>query len=236
MRARQILPLGLPWAVLVLLGCMTLGAACESPAAEQPAATLTSLQVAPPQVSLTPPATQQFTAGGQWSDGSSTAPAVTWTATGGTISVDGLYTPGTVVGTYRVVATQQAGTIADTAQVIILAPPPNTYTTTFAVTENPLSEGGKWIHLDSLLTGCQSVGGQAFGTQTASSGYDDSNCYLTGYGANYEIQGTVWLNPGLSGQANREIEILVRWTDDNAVRSTPYGDTHASSTKPSTTE
>jgi hypothetical protein len=104
---------------------------------------------------------------------------------------------------------------------------PNSYTTNFDIDENPLSEGGKWLHIDSTLSKCKVVGGRAFGTQSGTGAFDDSNAYLTGYGNNYEVEGTVWLNPGLSGPGNREVEILLHWTDDGPLRSTAFGPTHA---------
>ena len=101
------------------------------------------------------------------------------------------------------------------------------YTTTFAQTETPLSEGGVWHHVDPLLTVVASVDGHAFGTQTGTSGYDDSNAYVTGFGTNYEVAGIIWLNPAWAGNGNREVEILLRWSDDGPLRPTSYGDTHA---------
>jgi hypothetical protein len=104
---------------------------------------------------------------------------------------------------------------------------PTSYSTNFDLDENPLSEGGKWLHTDSTLTMCKVVGGKAFGTQDGSGAFDDSNAYLTGFGNNYEVEGTVWLNPGLTGPGNREVEILLHWTDDGPLRSTSFGATHA---------
>lgn len=101
------------------------------------------------------------------------------------------------------------------------------YSTNFVLDENPLSEGGRWLHADPTLTRCKVVGGRAFGTQTGTSGYDDSSAYLTGFGNDYEVEAVVWLNSGFSGASNREVEILLRWTDDGALRSTPYGATQA---------
>lgn len=103
----------------------------------------------------------------------------------------------------------------------------NVYTTTFPTDQNPLSEGGRWLHMDPTLTKCKVVGTRAFGTQTGTSGYDDSSAYMVGFGDNHEVEGTVWRNPNLSGGGNREVEILLRWTDDGPVRSTPYGQTQA---------
>jgi len=105
--------------------------------------------------------------------------------------------------------------------------PAGTYSTTFDLDENPLSEGGRWLHTDSTLTVCKTVGGRAFGTQSGNGSYDDSNAYLTGYGNDHEVEGTVWLDPALSGSGHREVEILLRWTDTGPLRSTAYGPTRA---------
>ncbi len=69
----------------------------------------------PATASVAAGATQQFTAQGKMSDGSTEAVAVTYAATGGTVSTSGLYKAGTTAGTYRVIAVQQGGTKADTA-------------------------------------------------------------------------------------------------------------------------
>ena len=62
------------------------------------------------------------------SDGSTAAVAVTWSATGGTVSTSGLYKAGTTAGSYRVIAVQQGGTKADTSAI--------------TVTKTALSSGG----------------------------------------------------------------------------------------------
>ncbi len=67
--------------------------------------------------------TAQFSVAGVWSDGSSAVPAVTWSATGGSIDAAGLYTAAAVPGSFKVIAMQQNGTKADTASVIITAVP-----------------------------------------------------------------------------------------------------------------
>jgi hypothetical protein len=102
------------------------------------AATLTQLVLAPPTVSLPAGVTQQFTVSGVWSNGSTATPVVTYGATGGSITAGGLYTAGNTPGTYRVIATQQGGTLADTSAVtvtaatltqVILSPPSATVST-----------------------------------------------------------------------------------------------------------
>ena len=84
-----------------------------------PPPTLTALVLSPDTVTLAPAATQPFTVSGTWSDGSTTAPTATYTATGGTITTGGLYTAGSTTGTFRVIARQQGGTLADTSIVTI---------------------------------------------------------------------------------------------------------------------
>ncbi|HEV8600373.1 MAG TPA: Ig-like domain-containing protein, partial [Gemmatimonadales bacterium] len=84
---------------------------------------LTSVVVSPATVSMQTAGTKQFSVSGTWSDGSTGTPSVVWIATGGTITNGGLYSAGTVAGTYRVIATQVAGTKADTADVTVSAAP-----------------------------------------------------------------------------------------------------------------
>lgn len=80
-----------------------------------------AVHLTPETASLGFGATQVFVATGDRSDGSTAPVSVTWSATGGTISTIGLYTAGTVPGTYRVIAVQQPGPLADTAIVILHA-------------------------------------------------------------------------------------------------------------------
>ena len=105
------------------------------------------------------------------------------------------------------------------------------YTTNFPLTENPLSEGGVWHHLDPTLkfvrTDVLNGVHVAHGTQTGSGGYDDSNAYLSGFPQDHAIQGTVWVSPSIPGSTPPycEIELLLRWRDDNPPHDTPYGPT-----------
>jgi hypothetical protein len=106
-----------------------------------------------------------------------------------------------------------------------------TYTTSFPLTENPISEGGVWKHLDPTLTVVRSevISGVhvAHGTQTGSGNYDDSSAYLQGFSLDHSIQGTVWKSPTCPTTPNIEIELLLRWSDDNPLRNTAYGPTQA---------
>lgn len=80
------------------------------------AATLTTLAIRS-DTSLKVESTAQFTVVGSWSDGSSTVPSVTWSATGGTITTNGLYTAPSAPGTHKIFAKDKNGTKADTALV-----------------------------------------------------------------------------------------------------------------------
>jgi hypothetical protein len=87
-----------------------------------PAATLTSLTISPKPVSMSTGSVLQFTASALWSNGGTSLPPLTWSATGGTISSGGLYSAGSTAGTYRVIVS--GGGRADTASVTLSAPPP----------------------------------------------------------------------------------------------------------------
>lgn len=83
---------------------------------------LVQLVLSPASLALAPGGTQQFTVSGRWSDGSGIVPAVTYSATGGTITAAGLYTAGITPGTFQLVATQRAGTEADTSALVVVVP------------------------------------------------------------------------------------------------------------------
>src|SRR5207237_1241973 len=81
------------------------------------------------------------------------------------------------------------------------------YSTTFALTENPISEGGKWHAsglgllrsdigqgaLPAASTPVITSGGKAYGTSstTSTSGYDDSRALLSGFPANHSASATL---------------------------------------------
>ena len=99
--------------------------------APAPAPTLSRVVVTPDSAAVAAGGTAQFQASGVYSDGSRSAVAATWTATGGTVSASGLYTAGQTAGTYRVIAT--AGGKADTSTVRVSAAPPPAPTLTRVV-------------------------------------------------------------------------------------------------------
>ena len=93
---------------------------------------LTAITVAPSTISLAPNGTQQFTATGHFTGGGTGSVSVAWTATGGTISIGGFYTAGSVVGPYQVTATVTGGSIAGTADVTVTAASPTLTSVTVA--------------------------------------------------------------------------------------------------------
>jgi putative cofactor-binding repeat protein len=125
---------------------------------EAPPATLQAVVLSPSTVSLTVGGTQRFTVTGKMSDGSTTSVVVSWSATGGQISSDGLYTAGNTAGTYRVIAMQQGGTLADTSAVSITAPqtapsPPQAGELPTPLRTVNVSPGGLQAALNNALPG-----------------------------------------------------------------------------------
>jgi hypothetical protein len=91
-----------------------------------------------------------------------------------------------------------------------------TYTTTFRLTENPISEGGRWINGRTVGLDWQDVrttSGLAYGTQSGSSGtYDDSTAVLTGaWGRDQTVQAVAHAVPCDCG-GSEEVEIRLRTT------------------------
>jgi len=85
------------------------------------APTVTAFSMSPASATVAAGATRQFATSATWSDGASRAVTVAYSATGGTISGSGLYTAGTVGGSFRVIATCSCG-LADTSAVTVTAP------------------------------------------------------------------------------------------------------------------
>ncbi|HUR93354.1 MAG TPA: hypothetical protein VMY76_02140 [Gemmatimonadales bacterium] len=85
------------------------------------AATGAKVILTPASASVAPKSTTQFSVSGRTSAGETATVSATWTATGGTVSNTGIYTAGTVPGTYRVIAKAPFGA-ADTS-VVTIAPP-----------------------------------------------------------------------------------------------------------------
>jgi hypothetical protein len=87
-----------------------------------PSATLTKILLSPDSVSVLAGGSQQFTAVGLLSDGTTAAVSVAYSATGGTVTSGGLYTAPQTAGTYLVVARSTTANLADTSRVTVNQP------------------------------------------------------------------------------------------------------------------
>ena len=87
-----------------------------------PPVTLAGVVLTPSTAALQTGATQQFAATGVMSDGSPASVTFSYSATGGSITPQGLYQAGASAGTYAVIATAAGGIVADTAKVTLTAP------------------------------------------------------------------------------------------------------------------
>jgi hypothetical protein len=101
------------------------------------------------------------------------------------------------------------------------APAPHTgaqksYTTSFSLAENPISEGGNWINggtsgLD--WSNVETISGLAFGSQSGSQGYDDSTAILAGaWSPDQMVQAKVHTVNQHSDPIFEEIELRLRTT------------------------
>jgi len=87
-----------------------------------PTSNVVRISVAPTAATVDAGATHKFTATAYLADGSPATIGFVWSATGGEVDPVGAYTAGTVGGSFRVIATNTAGTLADTAAVIVNPP------------------------------------------------------------------------------------------------------------------
>jgi hypothetical protein len=90
------------------------------------------------------------------------------------------------------------------------------YSTTFPLTENPISEGGNWINGKAVgldWANVRTTPGLAFGTQTGSAGYNDSIAILAGtWSSNQTATATVHTVNQQSGNTFEEVELLLRFS------------------------
>ena len=94
--------------------------------------------------------------------------------------------------------------------------PVHPYSTTFPLSENPISENNAWINGGAVgfdWTNIHTVSGLAFGTQTNSGGFDDSLSILSGtWGPDQTVIATVHsVNQQTEGNIE-ELELLLRFT------------------------
>ncbi|MHB1034038.1 MAG: hypothetical protein ACYC35_11645 [Pirellulales bacterium] len=117
-----------------------------------------------------------------------------------------------------------ASRAADRAAETARPKAPVTYTTTFDGDENPISEGGKWLHNGLDWAKIRKAKGIAYGTQSGTNSgpqrYDDSYAHLADFPPDQEAWGKVRIaKPDPS--CNQEVEILLRWSS-SAHRTTGY--------------
>jgi hypothetical protein len=90
-----------------------------------------------------------------------------------------------------------------------------TYTTTFAGIENPLSEGGKWSNNGLDWTNIRKANGLAYSTQSGTEAgkfkYKDSYAVLSGFPPDQEAWGEARISKP-SSNYHQEVEILLRFT------------------------
>ena len=108
------------------------------------------------------------------------------------------------------------------ASVLAMAPAtPRTYTTSFPLIENPISENGNWINGGSVglnWSNVRTTPGLAFGTQIGNASgnaeYADSTAVLTGaWGADQEASATVYVGSApTSSSIFEEVELRLRTT------------------------
>ncbi len=111
--------------------------------------TVTSLTLSPGTAQLSTGGRQQFAVSARWSDGSTALPPVTYSATGGTISSSGLYTAGSLAGTFMVVATCACG-VADTSAVAIQTAAPAPTVTALRISPKDVSVAASATVYDPL--------------------------------------------------------------------------------------
>jgi hypothetical protein len=83
-----------------------------------------------------------------------------------------------------------------------------TYTTSFPLTENPVSEGGVWTHAAPSWTQVATTPGFAHSTMPGVSYYSDSYAFLSGFGNDQQVDLVVKRNSPVTG----EIEALLRFS------------------------
>ncbi len=87
---------------------------------------LVQIFVTPSSANVQAGSSQQFTAYGLRNTGDSVSVNVSYSATGGAITSNGLYTAGSTAGSFRVIAQEQTASLMDTSAVSVtsVAPPP----------------------------------------------------------------------------------------------------------------
>jgi hypothetical protein len=160
--------------------------------------------------------------------GATIVSAVGGVATFGTLTVD-------LAGTGYTLTGSAAGLVSATSAAFTVTPAGGrTYTTSFPLTENPISEASNWINGGTTgldWTNVSTTPGLAIGRQT-SGAYNDATAILTGiWGANQSVAGSVYsvnqrdvcdqqvelrLRSAISAHVNRGYEISYKVSQTSA--------------------
>jgi hypothetical protein len=181
------------------------------------AITLQSIAVSPVSPSISSSQTLQFIATGAYSDGSSKdiTTSVFWKSSSASVAAIGANTgmaTGVAAGTSQITATL-GSVISPAVTLTVTSAAGNFYATNFSLTENPISEAGKWIN--GKVTGLdwadvRTTPGLAFGNQTDTGAYEDSTAVLVGiWGPDQTVQATVH-TVNQSSSLFEEVELRLR--------------------------
>lgn len=118
------------------------------PAPPAPPATLTVIHVTPKTATVAAGGSVQLAVSALWSDGTTTVPTLTWSATAGTVSGAGLYAAPSVAGVYQVIVAPAASALRDTAVVtvtsVVTPPAPS------RLVNECLTANAAWIFCDDF--------------------------------------------------------------------------------------
>lgn len=158
---------------------------------------LASLTISPANPgTLSIAGTKQFSVSGTWTDGTTGAPVVTWTASGGTITATGLFTAGTTAGAFTVTAT--GGGKTATATGTISAPTTTPTLTNLAITPTTatvdVNQGRQFTAKATWSDGSTS---NLTGVWSASAGSIGAEGWWSGVG----VAGTVTITAAAQGKS-----------------------------------
>ena len=142
-------------------------------------AILARMSLSPTSAGVIAGGTVQFSVSGRMSDSTIVTPSVNYTSTGGSITSGGLYTAGPTAGTYRVIATQVGGILADSSPVTITPapppPPPGSFmqnrpaTVATLILDQPFTTESPWTELFEVPTGAINIVNDATAPRSPSS-------------------------------------------------------------------
>ncbi len=118
--------------------------------------------------------------------------------------------------TYNVAAFDAAGNtsaLSSPATATTQAPPAVSYSTAFLLTENPISENGRWIDGKTIGLDWADVSttpGLAIGQQSGTSGYDDATAVLTGFWGNDQAAEATVYTTAQDSSIFEELELRLR--------------------------